>query len=71
MLVNVDKVYSYIVSIKKSELRRTLSRCVCPQNNERQQRKPVIDGIRNKKEKKSKNFKKKSDEKKLVVSRTE
>ena len=51
MLVNADKVYSYIQSNnfeKKSELPRTL-RCVCPQKNERQQRKPVIDGIRNKK----------------------
>ena len=52
MLVNADKVYSYIQSNnfeKKSELPGTLSRCVCPQKNERQQRKPVIDGIRNKK----------------------
>ena len=51
MLVNADKVYSYIQSNKfekKSELPRTL-RCVCPQKNERQQRKPVIAGIRNKK----------------------
>ena len=52
MLVNVGKVYSYIQSNnleKKIKLPRTLSRCVCPQKNERQQRKPVIDGIRNKK----------------------
>ena len=56
MLVNADKVYSYIQSNnfeKKSELPGTLSRCVCPQKNERQQRKPVIDGIRNKKKTRS------------------
>ena len=53
MLVNADKVY----------------RCVCPQKNERQQRKPVIDGIRNKK--KNKKFRIKSEEKKSVVSRIE
>ena len=71
MLVNADKVYSYIQSnnFEKSELPRTLSRCVCPQKNERQQRKPVIDGIRNKK--KNKKFRIKSEEKKSVVSRIE
>ena len=71
MLVNADKVYSYIQSNnfeKKPELPRTLSRCVCPQNNERQQRKPVIDGIRNKK---NKNFRIKSEEKRSVASRIE
>ena len=69
MLVNVDKVYSYIQSNnfeKKSELPRTLSRCVCPQKNERQQWKSVIDGIRNKE--KNKKFKIKSEEKKSIVS---
>ena len=50
MLVNADKVYIQSNNFeKKSELPRTLSRCVCPQKNERQQSKPVIDGIRNKK----------------------
>ena len=28
------------VGLRKSQLRRTLSRCVCPQKNERQQKKP-------------------------------
>ena len=72
MLVNVDKVYRYIQSNnleKKSELPRTLSRCVCPQKNEQQQRKPVIDGIRNKE--RNKKFRIKSEEKKSVVSRIE
>ena len=39
--------------------------------NEQQQRKPVIDGIRNKKEKKNKELRIKSEEKKSVVSRIE
>ena len=72
MLVNVDKVYSYIQSNnleKKSELLRTLSRCVGPQKNEQQQQKPVIDGIRNKE--RNKKFRIKSEEKKSVVSRIE
>ena len=72
MLVNVDKVYSYIQSNNlenKSELPRTLNRCVCPQKNERQKRKPVIDGIRNKE--RNKKFRIKSEEKKSVVSRIE
>ena len=47
----------YTVSIKrlrielKTELPRTLNRCICSQKNEMQQRKPVIEGIRNKKKK--------------------
>ena len=39
--------------------------------NEQQQRKQVIDGIRNKKEKKNKELRIKSEEKKSVVSRIE
>ena len=72
MLVNVDRICSYIQSKdfeKKSELPRTLSRCVCSQKNERQQRKPVIDDIRNKE--KNKKFRIKSEEKMSVVSRIE
>ena len=64
MLVNVERVYSYIPSKdfeKKSELPKTLSRCVCPQKNEQQQRKPVIE--------KNKKFRIKSEEKTSVVSR--
>ena len=42
-------IFNQITLKKESELPRTLSRCVCPQKNERQQGKPVIDSIRNKK----------------------
>ena len=73
MLVNVDRVYSYIQSkdFEKffEKLSRTLSRCVCLQKNERQQRKSVIDGLRNKE--KNKKFRIKSEEIKSVVSRIE
>ena len=37
---------------KKTELPRTLNRCVCPEKNERQQKKPVAHSIKNKKKKK-------------------
>ena len=43
--------------------------CMRPQKNERQQWKPVIDGIRNKE--RNKKFRIKSEEKKSVVSRIE
>ena len=52
----------YTVPIKrlrielKTELPRTFDRCICSQKNEMQQRKPVIEGIRNKKKKKKKKF---------------
>ena len=36
---------------KKTELPRTLNRCVCPEKNERQQKKPVAHSIKNKKKK--------------------
>ena len=36
---------------KKTELPRTLNRCVRPQKNERQKKQPVAHGIRNKKQK--------------------
>ena len=76
MLGNVDRVYnSNIVSVKRLQnlnlVPRTLSRCVCPLKNEQQQKKPVIDGVRNKKEKRSKKFRIKSEEKKSVISRIE
>ena len=48
ILVNVGRVYLFCQS-KKTELPRTLNRCICPQKNERQQRKLVRDGMRDKK----------------------
>ena len=38
-------------SLKKTELARTLNQCKCPQDNGRQQKKSVIEGIRNKRKK--------------------
>ena len=32
-------------------IKKSLNRCLCPQNNERQQKSPVTYGIRNKKKK--------------------
>ena len=45
--VNVDRVYIYFVNEKTQK--KTLNRCVCPQKNERQQKKPVTHGITRKK----------------------
>ena len=46
LVVNVDRV-TYLGQSAE---------CLCSQKDERQQRKPVIDGIKNEKEKKKKKF---------------
>ena len=54
LVVNVDRVY---ILRQSKDFEKNLNcqyigqsvECVAPQKNERQQRKPVIDGIRNKK----------------------
>ena len=52
--VNVDRVYIFCVNERTQK--KTLNRCLCPQKNERQQKKPVTHGIRNKKKRKNKKF---------------
>ena len=52
MLVNLDRVYSYIQSKdfgkNLNHLGHSADVYICPQKNERQHKKPVIDGIRSK-----------------------
>ena len=63
-IVKVDRIYSYIHCANQKCLKKGLNYLpiwqsveqVCPQKNERQQRKPVIDASRNKKEIKNKKF---------------
>ena len=49
-------IYIYIYCVNERTQKKTLNRCVCPQENERQQKRPVTHGIRNKKKRKNKKF---------------
>ena len=47
---------SLYIYVNERTQKKTLNRCLCPQKNERQQKKPVTHGIRNKKKRKNKKF---------------